>query len=49
MAIIRARIRGSAINRGAAQNYSKPDVNKAGRKQEIKCCICGKGHLTKVL
>ena len=35
MAFIRARIRGSAINRGAAQNHSKPDVNKAGGKQEI--------------
>ena len=33
-------------NRGAAQNHSKPDVNKAGGKQEIKCGICGKGHLT---
>ena len=33
-------------NRGAAQNHSKPDVNKGGGKQEIKCGICGKGHLT---
>ena len=32
--------------RGAAQNHSKPDVNKGGGKQEIKCGICGKGHLT---
>ena len=32
-------------NRGAAQNHSKPDVNKAGRKQEINRRICGKGHL----
>ena len=38
--------KGQRDNRGAAQNHSKPDVNKAGRKQEIKCGICGKGHLT---
>ena len=31
---------------GAAQNHSKPDVNKAGGKQEIKCAMFGKGHLT---
>ena len=38
--------KGQRDNRGAAQNHSKPDVNKAGGKQEIKCGICGKGHLT---
>ena len=38
--------KGQRDNRGAAQNHSKPDVNKGGRKQEIKCGICGKGHLT---
>ena len=38
--------KGQRDNRGTAQNYSKPDVNKAGGKQEIKCGICGKGHLT---
>ena len=38
--------KGQCDNRGAAQNHSKPDVNKGGRKQEIKCGICGKGHLT---
>ena len=37
---------GQRNNRGAAQNHSKPDVNEAGGKQEIKCGICGKGHLT---
>ena len=38
--------KGQRDNRGAAQNHSKPDVNKGGGKQEIKCGICGKGHLT---
>ena len=38
--------KGQRDNRGAAQNHSKPDVNKGGGKQEIKCDICGKGHLT---
>ena len=38
--------KGQRDNRGAVQNHSKPDVNKGGRKQEIKCGICGKGHLT---
>ena len=38
--------KGQRVNRGAAQNHSKPDVNKGGRKQEIKWGICGKGHLT---
>ena len=38
--------KGQGDNRGAAQNHSKPDVNKGGGKQEIKCGICGKGHLT---
>ena len=38
--------KGQRNNRGAAQNHSKPNVNKAGGKQEIKCGICGKGHLT---
>ena len=38
--------KGQRDNRGAAQNHSKPDVNKRGGKQEIKCGICGKGHLT---
>ena len=38
--------KGQRDNRGAAQNHSKPDVNKASGKQEIKCGICGKGHLT---
>ena len=38
--------KGQHDNRGAAQNHSKPDVNKGGGKQEIKCGICGKGHLT---
>ena len=33
-------------NSGAAQNHSKPDGNKAGVKQNIKCGNCGKGHLT---
>ena len=32
MAFIRARIRG---NRATEQNHSKPDLNKAGGKQEI--------------
>ena len=45
MAFIRAGIRCHAII-GVQRNHSKPDVNKAGRKQEIKCRICGKGHLT---
>ena len=39
-------IKGQRDNRGAAQNHSKPNVNKGGGKQEIKCGICGKGHLT---
>ena len=38
--------KGQRDNRGAAQNHSKRDVNKGGGKQEIKCGICGKGHLT---
>ena len=38
--------KGQRDNRCAAQNHSKPDVNKGGGKQEIKCGICGKGHLT---
>ena len=38
--------KGLRDNRCAAQNHSKQDVNKAGGKQEIKCGICGKGHLT---
>ena len=38
--------KGQRDNRGAAQNHSKPDVNKGGGKQEIKCGICSKGHLT---
>ena len=38
--------KGQRDNRRVAQNQSKPDVNKAGVKQEIKCGICGKGHLT---
>ena len=38
--------KGQRDNRGAAQNHSKPDVNKGGGKQEIKCGIYGKGHLT---
>ena len=38
--------KGQRDNRGAAQNHSKPDMNKGGGKQEIKCSICGKGHLT---
>ena len=38
--------KGERNNRGAAQNHRKPDGNKAGGKQEIKCGICGKGHLT---
>ena len=38
--------KGQRDNRGAAQNHSKQDVNKGGGKQEIKCGICGKGHLT---
>ena len=38
--------KGQLDNRGAGQNHSKPDVNKAGGKQEIKCGIFGKGHLT---
>ena len=38
--------KGQRDNSGMAQNHIKPDVNKAGRKQEIKCGICGKGHLT---
>ena len=38
--------KGQRDNRGAAQNHSKPDLNKGGGKQEIKCGICGKGHLT---
>ena len=37
---------GQRDNRGTGQIHSKPDVNKAGGKQEIKCGICGKGHLT---
>ena len=28
--------KGQRDNRGAAQNHRKPDVNKGGRKQEIK-------------
>ena len=39
------RNKGQRDNRGTAYNYSKPDVNKAGGKQDIKCGICGKGHL----
>ena len=31
--------KGQRDNRGAAQNHSKPDVNKGGGKQEIKCGI----------
>ena len=38
--------KGKRYNRGAAQNHSKPDMNKGGGKQEIKCGICSKGHLT---
>ena len=38
--------KGQRDNRGAAQNHSKLDVNIGGGKQEIKCGICGKGHLT---
>ena len=38
--------KGQRDNRGAAQNHSKQDVNKGGGKQEFKCGICGKGHLT---
>ena len=38
--------KGECDNSGAAQNHRKPDGNKAGRKQEIKCGICGKGHST---
>ena len=38
--------KGQRDNRGTAQNHSKPDVNKVGGKQEIKCGICGKGHLS---
>ena len=38
--------KGQRDNRGAAQKHSKPDENKGGGKQEIKCGICGKGHLT---
>ena len=38
--------KGQRDNRGAAQNHSKPDGYKRGGKQEIKCGICGKGHLT---
>ena len=38
--------KGQHNNRVTAQNHSKPDVNKSGGKQEIKCGICGKGHLT---
>ena len=38
--------KGQRDNRGAAQNHSKPDGNKGGGKQEIKCGICGKGQLT---
>ena len=37
--------KGQRDNRGTAQNHSKPDVNKASGKQEIKFGICGKGHL----
>ena len=40
MAFIRAGIRVTA------QNDSKPDVNKAGGKQEIKCGVCSIGHPT---
>ena len=29
--------KGHRDNRGTAQNYSQPDVNKAGGKQENKC------------
>ena len=36
---------GQRDNKGAAQNHSKLDRNKAGGKQEIMCGICGKGHL----
>ena len=38
--------KGQLNNRGTVQNNSKPDVNKAGGKQENKCVFCGKGHLT---
>ena len=38
--------KGLRDNRGTAQNHSKPNLNKVGGKQEIKCGICGKGHLT---
>ena len=38
--------KGQRDNRGAAQNHSKPDRNKAGRNQEIKCGNCDTGHLT---
>ena len=37
---------GQRDNRGVAQKQCKPDVNKEGGKQEIKCGICGKWHLT---
>ena len=33
-------------NRGAAQSQNKSDVSKPVKKTEIKCSICGKGHLT---
>ena len=39
--------KGQRDNRGTAQNHGKPDVNRAGGKQEIKNGIGGKGHLTK--
>ena len=38
--------KGQRDNRGTAQNHSKPGVNKAGGKQEIKNGIYGKGHIT---
>ena len=38
--------KGQHDNRGVAQNRSILYWNKASRKQEIECCICGKGHLT---
>ena len=35
--------KGQHDNRGAAQNHSKPDVNKGGGKQEIKWVFVVKG------
>ena len=38
--------KGQRDNRSAAQNQGKLYKNKAEGKQEIKCDICGKKHLT---